>query len=120
VTLKPPQILAPRSAFRPLGLVNTLDAEIAEERASTLGRLTKAFEAALDAWRAAEAEEGGGEAAARRRERLFEAAAEALWMFVVQRESCGLRNTEAVLREYGVPRAMQLRMGPRSASKRRS
>jgi hypothetical protein len=29
----------------------------------------------------------------------------------VQREACGLRNTEAVLRDYKVPAAVRLRMG---------
>jgi hypothetical protein len=111
MSLKPPQILAPRSAMRAQPIVNTLDTEIFEEKAATLGRLTKAFETALSAWRAAEEEaEAGNPPAESRRGRLFEEAADALWLFVVQREACGLRNTEAVLREYGVPAALRLKM----------
>jgi hypothetical protein len=112
MSLKPPQILAPRSAMRPQPIVNTLDTEIFEEKAATLGRLTKVFETALAAWRAAEEEaETGNPPAECRRRRLFDEAADALWLFVVQREACGLRNTEAVLREYGVPAALRLKMG---------
>lgn len=113
MSLKPPQILAPRSAMRTYPLVNTLDAEIFEEKAATLGRLTRAFEAALADWRDAERAEAeaGANLFDRRRSRLLDTAADALWHFVVQREACGLRNTEAVLREYGVPAALRLRMG---------
>ncbi len=112
MSLKPPQILAQRSAMRAQPIVNTLDAEILEEKAATLGRLTKAFETALAAWRAGEEDAAaGGSVSEQRRQRLFDEAADALWHFVVQREVCGLRNTEAVLREYGVPAALRLRMG---------
>jgi hypothetical protein len=112
MSLKPPQILAPRSVLRPQPLVNPLDSEIFEEKAATLARLTRAFETALAAWRAVEEEAGAGlPPSERRRRRLLDEAAEALWHFVVQREACGLRNTEAVLREYRVPAALRLRMG---------
>lgn len=111
MTLKPPQILAPRSATRAQPIVNALEIEIFEEKAATLARLTRAFESALAAWRDIELEAETGEASDGRRARLFDAAADALWHFVVQREACGLRNTEAVLREYKVPAALRLRMG---------
>jgi hypothetical protein len=113
MSVKPPQILAPRSARGPQPLVSTLETEIFEEKAATLARLTRTFEAALAAWRAAEAEEEAepGTEASERRHRLFDEAAQALWHFVVQREVCGLRNTEAVMREYKVPAALRLRMG---------
>ena len=39
------------------------------------------------------------------------AAGEALWYYVVQREACGLRDVEIVLREFRVPREVYLRMG---------
>lgn len=113
MSIKPPQILAPGKAIRPLSAVNTLESEIFEEKAAALGRLTRGFETALAAWRGAEAdaaEKGAGETE-RRRAEFFDKAAEALWLFVVQREACGLRNTEAVLREYRVPAALRFRMG---------
>lgn len=110
LSVRPPRILAPPPATSP---VDVLEYEVMQEKAATLGRLTKAFEQALAALRAFDTEaarngalDGGAE-----REELLDAAAEALWNFVVQREVCGLRNTEAVLREYAVPAALRLRMG---------
>lgn len=41
------------------------------------------------------------------------AAGEALWYYVVQREVCGLRDTQTLIRSLGVPREVQLRMGMR-------
>jgi hypothetical protein len=35
----------------------------------------------------------------------------ALWLFVVQREACGLRDSHAVMRDYAVPAEVQIRMG---------
>jgi hypothetical protein len=52
------------------------------------------------------------------RKRLVAAAGEALWYYVVQREACGLRDTERVLRKYRVPREVRLRMGPASLMSR--
>jgi hypothetical protein len=38
-------------------------------------------------------------------------AGHALWMFVVQREACGLRDSRTVMRDYNVPGEVQQRMG---------
>jgi hypothetical protein len=38
-------------------------------------------------------------------------AGQALWMFVVQREACGLRDSRAVMRDYNVPGEVQRHMG---------
>lgn len=114
MSLKPPSILAPTSRGN---AVDVLEYEVMQEKASTLGRLTRAFEQALAALKSFEAEQkaAGGSGFDQddfsRRERLLDEAGEALWHFVVQREICGLRNTEAVLREYQVPAALRLRMG---------
>jgi hypothetical protein len=113
MSLKPPQILAPRSRLPAPPLVTALETEIFEEKAATLARLTRAFETSLAAWKATEDDAEPGRTTAERRSRLLDEAAEALWNFVVQREVCGLRNTDAVLREYGVPPALKLRMGAR-------
>jgi hypothetical protein len=106
MTVRPPSNLGPRPTAATLDF---LQHEIMQEKASTLGRLTQAFEKALAAFLAFEAQPNGGPL--EQRERLLDEAGEALWWFVVQREACGLRNTEAVLREYGVPSAVRLRMG---------
>jgi hypothetical protein len=38
-------------------------------------------------------------------------ASQALWCFMVQRESCGLRDPRPVIRDYRVPAEVQNRMG---------
>ena len=110
MTVRPPRNFTPRPAAAP---IDALQYEVLQEKAFTLSRLSDALQAALNDLRHFETEprtSGDGEEASRR-ERLLDAAAEALWEFVVQREACGLRNTEAVLREYGVPSVVRLRMG---------
>jgi hypothetical protein len=104
----------PRHLAAPAGTaIDVLQYELIEEKAATLGRLTRTFERAFAALRAFETAPCShlDQRRAAEREALVDEAAEALWHFVVQREACGLRNTEAVLREYGVPAAVRLRMG---------
>jgi hypothetical protein len=45
------------------------------------------------------------------RARLVQEAGHALWCFMVQRESCGLRDPRPVIRDYRVPAEVQNRMG---------
>ena len=45
------------------------------------------------------------------RARLVDAAAYALWNFVVQRECSGFRETEQVLKDYAVPVEVRAKMG---------
>ncbi len=81
----------------------TLEYEIAQERASALGRR---LEAALGACpRTANSDR-------KIRDSLVEQAGYALWLFVVQREACGLNKIDHVMREYGVPNEVYARMGP--------
>jgi hypothetical protein len=88
-----------------------LDYEIAQEKAATLGRLGRGLEAALAALR--EFDTQPREADQRRQERraLVAEAGHALWMFVVQREALGLRDSRQLMRDYGVPPEVQSRMG---------
>ena len=94
--------------------VVALDYEIAQERASALGRLGRALEAALAALvehdRRHGDDQGDREQAGRRR-RLVQEAGHALWCFMVQREACGLRDPRPVLRDYRVPVEVQNHMG---------
>ena len=109
MSFRPPRSLGPGPADMAF---DALQHEMMQERASTLGRLTREFEKALAALAAFDAAEPPPATDARaRREDLLDSAADALWWFVVQREACGLRNTEAVLRDYKVPAAVRLRMG---------
>jgi hypothetical protein len=87
----------------------TLEYELAQEKASALGRLGRRLEAALAALaacpRAANSER-------KRRDGLVEQAGYALWLFVVQREACGLNDSTQVMQDYGVPSEVYARMGP--------
>ena len=86
----------------------SVQAEIAREKAASLGRVGTRLEEALGALEAYDAD-GGAEPAARAV--LVAAAAQALWYYVVQREACGMRDVGIVLREFRVPREVYLRMG---------
>jgi hypothetical protein len=85
-----------------------LDYEIAQEQANALGRLERALEAALAALARYEAGHTERDLAWTA---LVQEASDALWCFIVQRESCGLRDPRPVLREYNVPSQVYARMG---------
>ena len=87
----------------------TLEYEIAEERASALGRLGRRLEAALTALAACPRTANSDRKV---RDGLVEQAGYALWLFVVQREACGLRKIDHVIHVYGVPNEVVARMGP--------
>jgi hypothetical protein len=102
-SLRVPQSLSTR-----LG-VETGDAvfrhELLEEQAQSLGRAGRKVEAALTALAAHEDGEG--------RPALVKAAANAVWEFLVQREVMGLRDRNAVVAQYGIPREVMARIGAR-------
>ena len=94
--------------------VDVLDYEIAQEQAVALGRMGRALEKALDGLRefdAAHPRSGEPASARQVRRTLVTEAGHALWMFVVQREACGLRDSRSVMREYKVPGEVQHCMG---------
>lgn len=98
----------PQSLVRRLG-VDTGDAvlrhELLEEQAQSLGRAGRKVEDALQAL----ADHPGGE----ERAAALRAAADAVWSFLVQREVMGLRDRNAVIAEYGIPREVLARLGAR-------
>ena len=83
-----------------------VQAEIAQEKAASLGRASTRLAEAMERL------EGVAAGSAERSEAVA-AAGEALWYYVVQREACGMRDVETVLREFRVPREVYLRMGMR-------
>ena len=87
----------------------TLEYEIAQERASALGRLGRRLEAALAALAACPRTASSNR---KIRDSLVEEAGYALWLFVVQREACGLNDSAQVMRTYEVPNEVRARMGP--------
>lgn len=95
--------------------------ELAQEKATALGRLGRALEAALAALAEFDAEPAGSTSGDYRKLRasLVAQASLALWYFVVQRESCGLRDLRAVLRDYRVPPEVAAHMGAQPHGPRR-
>lgn len=94
--------------------VDVLNYEIVQEQAAALGRLGRGLEAALKELREFDAAHQQSDASLEERQArrtLVTAASHALWMFVVQRESCGLRESRSLMRDYGVPAEVQERMG---------
>jgi hypothetical protein len=87
----------------------TLEYEIAQERASALGRLGRRLEAALAALAACPRTANSDR---KIRDSLVEQAGYALWLLVVQREACGFNKIDHVMQEYGVPNEVYARMGP--------
>ena len=88
--------------------------EFSREKASALGRLGRALEAALAALAEFDAGYLREASAAENRQlraSLVAEASVALWHFVVQREACGLRDMRYVLRDYRVPPEVAARMG---------
>ena len=100
-----------------------LEPEVAQEKASALGRLGRALEAALQALARFDAEDTDAAASGERRQARTSLAVEAsvaLWEFIVQREACGLRDMRAVLRDYRVPAEVAAQMGVLSTPIKRS
>ena len=97
----------PQSLSRRLG-VDTGEAvlryELLEEQAHSLGRMGRKMESALAALRD---HEGEGRA------EILKAAADAVWGFLVQREVLGLRDRQAIVAQYAIPREVLNRIGAR-------
>jgi hypothetical protein len=94
--------------------VDVLNYEIAQEQAVALGRMGRALEEALARLRefdAAHPCSGAPTSAQQARRTLVTEAGYALWMLVVQREACGLRDSRTVMRDYQVPGEVQQCMG---------
>jgi hypothetical protein len=93
--------------------VATLEYEIAQEKASALGRLGRRLEVALAALAAFDAAHvaGSGEHRELRRTLVAEAG-QALWYLVVQRDACGLYGSKSVMTDYRVPIEVRNCMGP--------
>jgi len=94
-------------------LVNPLadvEREVMQERADSLAAQGRKLAADLEALRTLDATNSASKNPALRRE-LVATAGATLWRFVIQREACGLRDTERMMREYRVPPDVRLRMG---------
>lgn len=83
-----------------------LDYEIMAEKASSLGRAGNRVETTLAALKAHQGDDLD-------RSRLLRDAAEAVYAYFIQRELCGLRRHHEVIREYGIPDEVLVRLGAR-------
>ena len=83
--------------------LDLLGHEILAEKAAALGRAGERVEQTLRKLR----EGGEGE----HRNRMLKEAAAAVHAYFIQRELCGLRKHDAVIREYDIPRAVLVRLG---------
>jgi hypothetical protein len=93
---------------------DVLEYELVQEQAAALGRMGRALEAALGKLRefdAAQPGEGADASAQQARRNLVKEAGRALWMLVVQREACGLRDSRTIMRDYNVPGEVLLHSG---------
>ncbi|WP_406857825.1 DUF6665 family protein [Alsobacter sp. KACC 23698] len=108
MSLRPPQSLA--GGHRPETGANVLDYEIAQQKAEALGDTGRKVEQALETLRAFDARHEADRDAGQRT-RLLDDAAQKVWAFMVQRELCGLRHWEAVVKSYAIPREVLNRMG---------
>ena len=91
---------------------DALKHEIIAEQASALGRLSRGLEAALRTLRDFDTEHTvPQDPDKQRRAELVGEAGYALWLFVVQREACGLSDSQAMMEDYRVPAEVQREMG---------
>jgi len=93
--------------------VDALGYEIAQEMASSLGRLGHTLERSLQALAAFDSTRQStmSEQTLELRRKLTSEAAHALWQFIVQREACGLRDSRQIMRDYSIPAEVRNRMG---------
>jgi hypothetical protein len=85
----------------------SIENEVLAEKASSLGHHGRQVEKAMAALRAFDAEPGAPE----ERLVLLKSAAREVWKFFVQRELCGLRDQKDVIRHYGIPGEVLVRLG---------
>jgi len=86
--------------------IGVLDYELAGEMAASLGNAGKRAEESL----AKLAAHGGGEA---ERNDLVREAADAVYAYFIQRELCGLKRHDDIVRQMAIPRAVLARLGAR-------
>ena len=102
MSLRPPgQYSNPGKVSDSLGL---LDHEIAAEKAAALGRAGERVERSL-------AELAAFDGSADERVVVLKRATDAVYAYFIQRELCGMRRHQDVIREYQIPNAVLVRLG---------
>ena len=85
---------------------DALQAELAEEKAGSLGRMGRRVEAAMGELNASPHDTASSEHVA-----LVKAAARAVWAYFVQCEMCGVFNHRDAIVVYGIPKEVLVRLG---------
>jgi hypothetical protein len=96
--------------------VATLEAEMAAEQASALGRTGRDLEVAMERLKAFDGAEPGDRA---ERTALVQAAADAAFNYLVQREAIGIYDHRLAIRDYAIPPEVLNRIGARGAPLKR-
>ena len=104
MSLRMPQSFSALSA-RQTG-ADALQAELAGEKAGSLGRMGRRVEAAMAELNASTLDRASPEHMG-----LVKAAARAVWAYFVQREMCGVFNHRDAIALYGIPKAVLARLG---------
>ena len=86
---------------------NVLEADLLAEKASSLGHHGRLVEKAMADLRAFDAKPGDPDD----RLKLVRKAAREVWSFLVQRELCGLRDQKQIVKDYGIPGEVLVRLG---------
>jgi hypothetical protein len=85
-------------------LLDALNTEVAAEKASALGHAGERAAKALARLQAAGDDHPD-------RPALLKSAADAVYAFFIQRELCGMRRHDAIIRDLSIPRAVLARLG---------
>ena len=96
--------------------LEAVEKEIAAEKAAALGQSGRKVKSALEELRLFDEDAAVGGRPARgpaERTKLVEAAGEALWAYIVQREAVGLIDAEYIRKEYDVPADVWQHMTPK-------
>lgn len=101
MTVRAPSQFADKNADP---LTRALDYEIAGEMASALGSAGRKAERALARLKECAPDDPARPAALKQ-------AAAAVHAYLIQRELCGMRRHDAVIREYAIPREVLVRLG---------
>ena len=93
---------------RPGAAFDLLDADVSADQASSLVQLGRLGVQAMAALRAFDAMPSGDP---EERLALVRKAARVVWAFLVQRELCGLRDQKQIIKDYGIPGEVLVRLG---------
>lgn len=95
--------------------LESIEKEIAGEKAAALGRSGRKLKAALDKLRRFDEDAAGGRRSRgpAARAKLVEGAGEALWAYIVQREAVGLVDADYIRKEYSIPADVWTHMSPK-------